>query len=522
MGFKDYIPTFAKAGSKIGSGASGAASAISSLAGMNVGAAGAAAIRGIGGGASRLGKADITPALKGTARVTGKAAKGVGKGVLGIGRGIIAAGEGRGIIPDWMKKLFGLGLKFTFGLLIIGIVIVSLILGFNWYQTGAGGVGATHAQVAGKEVGLPILTKLGLRDAYLAVVSPEKLLVQSSFESDIEKNAANVNLGVRIKNFEAIGKIFAAEAFSMVGTIEVESLPDAIELLVTCTMEDYQNDFPVAAEISLPGSFSNIARIHKGIKEVIQATCTFPEGVRIEDSDQVITAKQAAMHVAYNFETKASHKTYVLDFNELQKFKSGNQDPFDFYKVSDPQLTGKRTIRSKATPGPINLAIGTYQSQPFTQDTPYWLGVTIANNAEWRGNLQKLNSLELQVPDFISLESDPEFGAGAKSATCDFASTGETIQDGDLKYKVYALKDEVLEKVNKDCDIKSLKDTVLTRKICIDLFKISLDFRCRFKLSKELQSPTLTYDAIGAKAKYIYETERNAAVNVVKLPTEIA
>ncbi len=522
MALKDYIPTFAKAGSKISSGASGAASAISSAARMDIGAASAAAIRGIGSGASRLGKADVTPALKGTARVTGKVAGGVGRGVLGVGRKIIQAGEGRGIIPDWVKKIFGLGLKFTFGLLIIGIVIVTLILGFNWYQTGVGGVGVTHAQVAGKEVGLPILTKLGLRDAYLAVVSPEQLLVQSSFESDIEKNAANVNLGVRIKNFETIGKVFTDQAFSMVGTIEAESLPDAIELFVTCNMEDYQNNFPVPAEISLPGAVNNLARINKGIKEVIQATCTFPEGVRIEDSDQVITAKQASMHVAYNFETKASHKTYVLDIGELQKFKSRDQDPFDFYKVSDPQLTGKRTIKSKATPGPINLAIGTYQSQPFTQDTPYWLGVTIANNAEWRGNLQKLNSLELQVPDFISLESDPEFGRSAQPATCDFTSTGKTIQDGNLKYKVYELKNEVLEKVNKNCDIKSLKDTVLTRQTCIDLFKISLDFRCRFKLSKDLQSPTLTYDAIGAKAKYIYETEKNAAVNIVKIPTGIA
>src|SRR3989338_4244771 len=234
------------------------------------------------------------------------------------------------------------------------------------------------------------------------------------------------------------------------------------------------------------------------------------------------------MFVKYEFSSKATHNTYFLNKESADFLLSSGTDPFKYYGIKEPLLKSDRTVRSKATQGPLTLGIGTFDSQPFSENTPYYFGVSMQNNPDWLGNLKSIKSLKVSIPPNIILGSDSEFLREQISATpeqqglvsttgCDFVNSGSTDDNG---FKIYTLSEQKLKEVNRPCDKKSLLNTLLTEEDCLDIYKNNLRFLCQFMVTEDIPSDNMYYDFIRADSSYVYETKKSVAVDVYQTPGE--
>ncbi len=451
----------------------------------------------------RTAGADVTPTLK-------KA-----------GGWFAGLGQGR-IVPDWMKKLFRSIIGLTLSLAVLILLVVGGYVGYVWFTSGAVGTVADHAQVAGKEKALPFLERVGLDKIF----DPTKAVESSSFSSQVESNAYNEDLGLRISNLEPFGRVFSGEPIELIGTIEIESFPEEMQVEVNCELEDYPGVIP--AELLTPTATLNTATIYKGQREVIQATCFFEDGIKVEDPNEVFESKIAKMSVSYDFETKATHKLYTLSREARQRFMKRGVDStgiFDESGIIEPLLGYDGRMRTIYSSGPMALGITTEQSQPFSEGTPYILKVGLTSNLDWLGELEDLNALELQLPYYVSLEGDSEFGTSSLTSQCAFENTGEIITDvnsqgEEYNYKIYRLKDVALENINTECSREALLGTQITIEQCRNIFK-DRPFRCKFKVGEGHASPVMQWDEIRAVARYNFKTEKNSVVSIVNMYGEV-
>lgn len=400
------------------------------------------------------------------------------------------------------------------------LLIAFLIwIGFNYYRTGSVDVASARVGVAAEE-------PIGVFGNALFKISPNLYALwegnvnyQDSFSAEVETNQQNPNLGVKIFEFKALeSSVLEGEPMMFEGRIVANSLADQIEFQAHCSMEEYNKGSLMPAKLSgNPTANGNKGIVFKDQTNAeFTATCIFPgEAVKIEKPRE---PKKAYLHVTYEFTTKGTQKVYFLDRNEMLALKG--EDPFKIYKLSDPQLGMDRKIKSKSTDGPINLAFGIDNPQPFTQDTVYRLNLQLSNNLGWSGSLKKVSDIKLQMPAVkdIELVIDGEGGfSGSSDVRCDF----EYIGQGDEGFKLYKVSDASLNNVNKDCSEKNLRTIALSRSECISLFKERPTFSC---FVKPLRVPKLLpqYDVLRAEAIYVYEIEKPAIVEVRKLHIEVA
>lgn len=439
----------------------------------------------------------------------------------------VAEGERVSIIPNWMRKAFTWIIKFILGLTIIALVVLGLIAGYNYYQSGLGASQITHAEVAVQETGAPVLAKLGLTTAYNAIFNPAALTPQYGFESDIEQSQSDPDLGVKITDLKQIGLPHYGEPVELLAAIKAKSPEDNLKLVVNCKLGD--GDI-IPATVSSSQSSGNEATLFKDQLEVMQASCVFPKGIEPEkitlikpgqrETPPVKASKEAVVYAAFEFKTKASHTTYFMNSKELNAILQMGEEPFSLYKIKDPQLKSDRTIRSKTTSGPINLGIGTAVSQPFVESHTYSFGVSISNNIDWHGNMKKLETLNIEIPPFLYLEGESGFGEKQFVSTCAFDSTGQKSEDG---FKIYTLKESLIAQTNRECGKETLESSTLTEQQCIDLFGKDKDttFWCSFKQPESPMGTGLQYDFIRAEAKYIYQTEKKTAVDAIVRPETV-
>ncbi len=420
----------------------------------------------------------------------------------------------------------------------IAFIIVVILLGgialYTNYQAGAGATAVAHAGAITDNTAFPTLYKILGAETYKAIFRPQ---VTYGFESDIDSSQTK-EVGIKEMSLNQIGRAEYGRPVQVLGRFTASSPLADLDLVVQCQLEDEK---PVDAVLSSFSAVGNTARIFKGSKEVVTAGCVFPAGLIPEEKTfvtgfelstsslkkelPITTAGKVKMMIRYTFNSKASHKTYLLSRDVARKIllKDPEKDSplkiFEYFGVKDTQLQSDGRLRSLATPGPLNLGIGTYSSQPFVEKTPYAFAVTLTNNfGEWRGELKKLNSLDLLIPPDIRLEGDEDFGssvenfAGSSVSSCHFVYAGE----GDNGFRLYSLKDEELEKVNKECSKEVLQSNSLTEKECIDIFGKDKDiiFNCAFKENNAY--PRLTFDFIRAEANYIYQTSQSAVVKAYR------
>lgn len=414
---------------------------------------------------------------------------------------------------------------------ILGILILAGIVGYNQYVSGRGATAVLHGEVAAENVAFPVLFNILGAETYNALFRPQ---IAYGFESDIDQTQQQ-DVGIKGINLQQLGRPGYGEPIEVLGRFTAASPLQDLEIIVECQLGEGQI---VPATVSSSSARGNSAYLFRGDKETITATCLFAEGLNPNNVDFATGVKKptfdsaspiettedlplevpgkVTMFIRYNFYSKASHRTYLLSKEVVSGLlrRDPPVDIFEYYGVVDPQLKSDRTVTSQATPGPLNLGIGTYSSQPFVEGTPYSFAVTLTNNfGEWKGNLKKLDSLEVMIPPYIRLETDQDFGNVGQVTTCPFIYD----HDGENGFRVYKLKDEELEKVNKECTKEVLQSSSLTLKGCINIFDTAQvpPFICKFK-NPDTVYERIAYDFMRSEAHYIYQTQQAAVVKAYR------
>ncbi len=399
---------------------------------------------------------------------------------------------------------------------IIGALFFLGVGSYRSYQSGQAGSLITHTSVGLSE---PAKESKG----FLYTISPTLYSFwtgdyqkQLSFDSDVEANANNRNLGVKIKNLEALpSTVYEQDPIRFTGSVSAASIGEDIKLSATCRLEGYNHDRPIPAKLyGSTTTKSNEAVIFKDANEELVAECLFPDGVSLKNNKVNKESKVGKLSIVTEYFTEASQTVYFMSQSEYLTIRSKNQDPFIVKKIKNPQLRSDRRIDSIYTAGPAKVKVGIDLPQPFVDNRPYILNVQLSNAIGDTGMIQRINAIVLELPNVPDLRLVLEGTAGYSSSTsvdtCDF----EFVGPGEEGFDIYQVKEEKLVSINKDCGSADLKSLHFTEKQCIDFFRANPTFTCAFKadrVPKELQ-----YDTIRVRAKYLYQVERSSVVDVIK------
>ncbi|MEW6063273.1 MAG: hypothetical protein AB1571_02805 [Nanoarchaeota archaeon] len=357
---------------------------------------------------------------------------------------------------------------------IIVVIIIGLIFVFNLIRSGSAQAAITNLEAILSNT--PIGKLFGL--AFVKSTEPSTLFTGISWQSEVESNKENEDLGVRITKLSSDAQYFSGDPITIVGEIRAATPADITNLNIKCKLKDYTGSTDITPEE---------ITIYKGKVESIKPICKFNEGIATEkDIKSVI----ATMDILYDFKTRAYLKVYSLSKSQKEAVK----DPFE--GISEPNLKSDNTISSVTEKGPLNFGIG-LESQPLSEGSTFF-GVTITNS-DYSGNIAELKQITLQLPLGIELSTEKN---------CAFISTG-TTEDG---YSTYELTSDALSSFNIDCSSKLFD---ITEKECILRYKNKKTFLCNIKVT-DTPLKTTYIGSILAEAWYTYSTSRDTAVDIYK------
>lgn len=155
--------------------------------------------------------------------------------------------------------------------------------------------------------------------------------------------------------------------------------------------------------IFLSGVNGNRVEIKPEEEKSLSADCEFKE--LIEGSNKL---KLSAEYE--NFNSRAGLKIYTLKKEEMDMLEG--KDAFDAYNIKEPQLTSDNLIESTYTSGPLILTLSLNNKQPIDETGNYRLYVKLQKDSSWKGELEKLNSIQLIFPSNLDVINEK----------CDFGS----------------------------------------------------------------------------------------------------
>ncbi len=423
---------------------------------------------------------------------------------------------------QFIGMIFGRLLGIIGLILVIAILFVGIKVGINYYKTGQSSVAVAHIEATSAQ-------PVGFIESAIYKISPDLYALYTgrqtsalAYDYEVEQNAENKRLGVRINDFVPIKSVYLeGEPLKFTGSITASGIGEEMNIEAYCLLQGYNSDFPIPARVLGTNTIDNKAVVFKNQETEFNVQCDFP--------GQTITklkeGKVAELVVVYEFTTKANQKVYFLDSKVYSNLvRDQGLNPFKYYNLQDPLLDSRGRIKSKSTVAPLALVLGVDVPQPLTDANPdygnanniYQLTVQLEPSAGWLGELEALRDLQVQVPDVrdlaITLEGDSDFSA-VGSSSCDFQYAGPGAQG----FKIYKVKSEKLTDVNKDCSVRSLRGLALSTSECIDLFKSRPTFLCNFKVLR-VPERGMQYDFIRAQADYIHKVNRKSAIEIRKRP----
>jgi len=422
-------------------------------------------------------------------------------------------GDVFGPIGRFLGQIF----KIILIILIVAIFVLSLIIGGRYlvakYQTGELSSTVTHTKVAGEETLSPFASVVkSFSPELYGVIYPNTATPGLAFDSVVETNAENSEVGVKITSFKPIIDFFRPNTdIRLLGTIKARGIEKDLTIQAFCSLEDYKKGVMIPAELLGTNTQGNEGTILKDQTTEFTATCTFPKGIGVKKQ---VTTKEAKLILKYEFLTTAYQRIYLMDKNALYDLQSNSINPFKKYKTSDPLLSSSTNkVTSKTTPGPINLGLQIDFPQPITTGAKYILLTKLSRTGEV-GNLESIDSLKIYVPNVedatLVLEGEKNLGG---ASTCDFEFVGDT-EEG---YKEFKLLDAKKEEINKACT-DTFAGVPLPESECLSVFKSPL-FTCNFIATKVPN--TLQSDKIRAEAKYTYVLEKKSTIDIRALPQEL-
>lgn len=303
--------------------------------------------------------------------------------------------------------------------------------------------------------------------------NPEK--IRNDFDSQVEENEDNVNLGIKIAEFDPLSPFFnekkIVQTFARFEMASISNEEETVSL--ACSLEDYRG--PVSVE---PQSFDYTGN---GNLEIRSAICKFPRGVRV---DKKVESKIAQINATSDYYQMATYKAYFIRKDVDNRLRLTADNAFEYYGIVDPLLKKGKEMTSVVTEGPINIGIGTHTSQPFREGMEY-IPLVITFNNRYLGNLVDIIDFKLVLPSQIELTTDPN--------ACNFRFLR---QDGE--YNVYGLTPHAMEeKVNDFINYGSST------------------FHCNFRIIDfPLDSSDFIYTVFRLSTKYKYTIQKKTTVKI--------
>ncbi|MBS3147085.1 hypothetical protein J4471_05330 [Candidatus Woesearchaeota archaeon] len=423
-------------------------------------------------------------------------------------------------VSGYLKKIFILPLLILFYpfrsrifILLLTLVIIFIIFypiisawrsGYLQSLTDEGLIGV-------EQTGAPILVKTGLWEIYKTWRDPSSLREPYDLNSKVVEVG---DYGVEIQSFKSELRTYLTENneavdLQLFANVKATSLPEEdLELSFECYVEGYGGRDKKLGLVE-----PNSVLIPSGGKtESNDVSCLVPEYKAFEKQE---TTRKAVFIVKYNAVSQSKYRAYFLskkNYDMMLEQKYTN--PFEFYHIEDSLLDkDTREVTSESTKGPMNFVIGTVkgQTQPFIQSESkvYFIAVMLENaNTNTFGSLRKINEIQVYVPSAVKLREEVP-------TRCAFELTGESAYIGDAKFDVYRVKDEKIERYNRDCEIGLSSD----RDECLD-FKQEMLFSCAFKVQEIDDRWDMFYSEFAARGDYEYENRRIASVIIQNKDTE--
>ena len=286
-------------------------------------------------------------------------------------------------------------------LTLVGLLVISgiIFVVYSTVQSGQAEViydkGVTTVK-PGVESGISSLS-----DVLLFIQDPSGFY---SWEGDVIENENNQDLGVNIDRVYPLKSVYGeGESFAIAVEGTAKSLKeDGMIITFDCELEDYDGDVLVS-----PNEFF----VSSGDFEFFSFTCQFPDSLEVEKSRE---SKVAKVKLKYDFTTRSNLNVHFIPEETQEELISKGINYFDLYGKGESQYFGGKII-SQSTYGPLKIGPEVISSQPLVERTEN-LAMTVAFTKTQLGDLGKIDSFKLRVPEIVELEQDPN--------KCDFEYAG--------------------------------------------------------------------------------------------------
>jgi len=391
---------------------------------------------------------------------------------------------------------------------ILYVLLIGIVIGLGFLIVFAFKSGQAQSLAKDTNIALDNQNPVSGLSLWWDKINPMKM---ETYSSEIDDSEEYQDLGVEIVSFEPTQTVFFEDdSIQAFATVDAVSLSDEVSMLnFNCSLEDYYGE-----SLVLPASRS----YYKNTR--VSPRCSF-EGGKIGLGNTALNTKAMTFSVNFDFVNQAYYNIYVMrkDVYENLVFEK-QEDPFDYYDVSDKNLNVMtNVVESRATPGPVNLGLGSVNSQPFFEGTdPNFLQVSLTRNSN-NGNIKYVKNLTLKVTPEIVLSND--------NKTCDFELYGEEFDEerGIKLYDLYRLTPYAFsERVNIGCTKEELNGTGLSVRSCMNDLKSNIQLQCLFTIpefpEESVQSDEkvdfVLLSPIIATVDYVYEIERKINVDIRK------
>ena len=318
-------------------------------------------------------------------------------------------------IPRYISELFS---RFGFVGFIGFLILVGFLLYFFLGSAWAGSLARATVVPLYQGVIDPALEavlpgfKENLVKGFRVVLDPE------SAREEFDPSAAKeVNTGSKGVIFESVSKnrdvYFVGDIVEVSVRAKVYGLND-VSTNVRFSCDDIDS---VRPEVSISGVGGDSVVVPADIVKSFFITCRY-EGLKFNNPTARTEIKKMKFKALYSdFVTLAELDAYILSSSSLDDLEARNIDVFA--DISDSNLNKRdRTVRPRFSEGPIKLDIDLPAPHPLTESAPYQFFVKVINQEfAWKGDVVRVSSLALRIPEGFSLGDNCEFDSDGKIKT---------------------------------------------------------------------------------------------------------
>lgn len=407
------------------------------------------------------------------------------------------------------------GINFIF----LIFVILLIVLGFYWYQTGQLQEMANRGYVFVSNKIAP-----GAQWSFFNIAETITDITKWRNPTAVPAKKEE-RIGIIISNLRGLPSDTFREdqKIAVVGDIEIKDLDKDTTLELSCELEGYNDEKTLKSEIDKEKKKEVIVRIprfrlesgenylaldiNKDFRGRIPIQCIFPKNsIKLIDNR---ISKTVTLNVLFDYNVRSTFKVYTWDFNLEDQYyaytvEEERLDPIKYFnKDNDPLYRGNGVFASEFTGGPIQLALGSNSQQPFSIRGQYTIGVNLRNRrASWGGEIKEIESLQLILPSGVHIN---------KEFCEDFSING--ILKGNVRK----------EATKKECTYKPGEAGSLAEEIteavekCLKTYNIDdIEFFCEIKVEtvENMEEEDLTPVYIKADANYKYEVKSSKSVAI--------